>query len=1382
MVGWQKTMVGSVAAAVALVWMFAAQAEVRSVPAGETCVFDLTDGTFNRKDNVVDLGAGATLKFTMPATLSGFAMYGTGLDAPTKTLDEWNAAIAADDPLASFNWTTYAGTRPDVSWAERLQVSSAGYAVLYSAKWNVPADGNYGFLLNIDDFGYLEIDGRRILASSAVCKAVATNNVPLTAGWHDLRIVLGNVSGNFGAIDGVVPGVAYSASNELLTAGTVATAGSRFADPGDGSVLRPDFWMADQPRQLPPAYVHIAATNGPVTVEAPNGSSLRLMGGFITAGNVLTVKGAHGIVFGSETPTSYTIDYPLVDIADVRFTATDATGLRFLNQVTLKRLPPESSCTCAIGAGADVAVRGTDTLARFYDANGALTLSDWNVYVLEGTVIPQSVPVRVGAGRTFRVKLCDEFETWRWYGANDGSITNDVELLDPTARFRLSCTYAVSAYGSLSGTGELIQDGGTSWGGARAEIHMDCSQTGTVRVTAYGTLAFYGQETAGHRENTLDLAQNAVVAFHPDGWGARATTAYVHRVVSPKNEGCSIVAGSRQTVEVGSIATWTRLRGNRDGSSAYIVDAVDPDQGISLGKGVRLALRGAAATGDDAFRVSYFPEDGVTIAPSTLELAGPDIALKYVAVDAGCTLQLAGTGSVGTLKDPGTVRLAAGADIRVREVAAGTRVDTGAGRLTLLPPASDWRSKVLLWLDPSDAVSVRQLASSTGVGQVYTNGYKLVDAWFDCRPGQREWLLLNNRMWSLGHYDLQPQVYPFLVTQGGPNGLPYMCFGTCQESVAGVGQNGSKTTEARRLQTWKGEILTDATGSQQGYVSTNVAWAVMVFGSSRGGGRAILGTSGGDYERAGSRLSDPIAKKDFELYLDGVRVSPTTARFSGGWQLLSFAGNDKVNALNWASSYQNAGGQDYGEVILFSSVPTESERRACESYLATKWGVAADVYQGVGPAVSLVGAGDVTVTDGVPVVLQGAFAGTVTLDGGTLTVADGLLPLSEAEIPSDGRIAWFDPSADGALAMSTQADRPLAVRVVHGRDNAGVVTATGSYYLLGTCANEFDRRPNLNAGARGGLATQWLDFANLYAGDTKGNTLRLFQEPAPSGESGSTNAKSVDVRTAFVALDSSNGGGMPLIDKVGANDKIRDRVPTSDINAPIWSRNTAAAVKGGVTRLDGSVVDGATAGYHGRPEVLSLETTANVPLSYFGWYGGDIATNANSEVLGEILLFGRTLPEATRAGIEAYLMRKWTGALPAGYVDLRAATVAGTGTVRARSFASLPSFADTFSGTLELGQSGFAFGLDTRKTPAVSGAASVPCAVTLPKACTITVDCAVQPAPGRYPLVSAASFAGCESLDLVVTGAFGDAQLRLGLDGGTLFIVVPARCTQIFIR
>ena len=124
----------------------------------------------------------------------------------------------------------------------------------------------------------------------------------------------------------------------------------------------------------------------------------------------------------------------------------------------------------------------------------------------------------------------------------------------------------------------------------------------------------------------------------------------------------------------------------------------------------------------------------------------------------------------------------------------------------------------------------------------------------------------------------------------------------------------------------------------------------------------------------------------------------------------------------------------------------------------------------------------------------------------------------------------------------------------------------------------------------------------------------------------------------------------------------------------------------------------------------------------------------------------------------------------------------GLGTVRARSVATLPSFADTFSGTLELAQSEFAFGLDTRRTPAVSGGASVPCAVTLSKACTVTVDCAVQPRPGRYPLVTAASFAGCEDLVLVVTGEPGDAQVRLGLDGGALFVEIPARGTQVLVR
>lgn len=321
----------------------------------------------------------------------------------------------------------------------------------------------------------------------------------------------------------------------------------------------------------------------------------------------------------------------------------------------------------------------------------------------------------------------------------------------------------------------------------------------------------------------------------------------------------------------------------------------------------------------------------------------------------------------------------------------------------------------------------------------------------------------------------------------------------------------------------------------------------------------------------------------------------------------------------------------------------------------------------------------------------GVFAGRVTLDGGSVYLADGRLPIDESQIPAEGRVAWFDPSADGALEMSSHTQRPLAVRVVHGRGNDGLDKAADYFHLRGTYSSGYDRRPWLCEGSRGGAATKWIDFSDRYPGvvlngsaDNKGNTLRIFKNPAPSTESASTNPNKVNIRSAFVALDSSNGGGMPLIDTLGANELIKSRMPTRDYNTPIWTNTTAAAVKNGVTRLDGVTVNGTTRGYTGHPEVLSLETTANVPISYFGWYGGDDAEYPNAEILGEILLFDTILPADVRADVEAYLMRKWTGRVPAGYADLRGATVAGSGTVRAAGLSALPRFDPSFTGTLEL--------------------------------------------------------------------------------------------------
>jgi hypothetical protein len=274
----------------------------------------------------------------------------------------------------------------------------------------------------------------------------------------------------------------------------------------------------------------------------------------------------------------------------------------------------------------------------------------------------------------------------------------------------------------------------------------------------------------------------------------------------------------------------------------------------------------------------------------------------------------------------------------------------------------------------------------------------------------------------------------------------------------------------------------------------------------------------------------------------------------------------------------------------------------------------------------------------------------------------------------------------------------------------------------------------------------------------------------------------VDVRTAFVALDSSNGGGMPLIDTVFAtNGLIMAREPTTNRVTHIWTNTTTTAVTEGTTRLDGKVVNGTKTGYTGRPEVLSLETTNNVPICYFGFYGGDQTATPNAEILGEILLYDTLLDASTRAGIEAYLMKKWTGRLPEGFADLQFATVTGSGIVRAPTVASLPSFAN-FNGTGVVTQAAFAFTLDPSATPAVPDALTVPCALELPAACTATVTCATKPHPGTYTLISAPSFTKSTDWTLNAAGTTGNATLKLRTTNNALLLDVISPGATIIVR
>ena len=374
--------------------------ETINVAAGETLELDLREcQVTNAADSVITLGAGATLKLveSTPSSTAGFAVYamsGGGLATA-----DW-PKLSDPDPLAK----TYANVPPR-------------YDELRSAKWYIPEAGTYSFFMRVDDFGYLSIDGVPVLSSTASCQTLSTSGVELAAGWHDVMIIFGNginpgpMGPNGGS--GNAPAIAYNASNVALTANNVATEGALFVDPGDGSVFQPVFLPGDFPTT--PFFAKVV-TEGAATLDASSlgAETLRwLNGGLRASAGTLTVEGVKNVVFGSSATNSYTINYPVFDVPEAVFTDPDATGFVFTNQVTACALPPAASCGFAVADGTDVAVHGTNTLARLF-TNGALELSDWNVYILANTAVPAEVPIRVGAGRQLRYKPCYWDNIWTW--------------------------------------------------------------------------------------------------------------------------------------------------------------------------------------------------------------------------------------------------------------------------------------------------------------------------------------------------------------------------------------------------------------------------------------------------------------------------------------------------------------------------------------------------------------------------------------------------------------------------------------------------------------------------------------------------------------------------------------------------------------------------------------------------------------------------------------------------------------------------------------------------------------------------------------------------------------------------------------------------------
>jgi len=1318
-------------AAMAVGAAFTAQADT-VVGAGATLsVTNTEDLGFS----AVQLNAGATLAFL------GNSIGTAGLNEYTRT---GSIIVGTPGVTAYGTWTRFT---TNAAYASEV-TSAQNTEYVYTGRWHIPADGSYSFYEDIDDGVGLYVDNVSLLNDNTWNTETRKQGVVLAQGWHDLEIRIRNGSATGGPfLANLKSGLLFSPVNDVIATNNQANA-YPFADPGDASVLKPvrnalvfqKIWVSTN------AVFDLADQ----ALVAP----LQLTGGLYplpgTTNARLTVIGGSGeIVLGSTGGAINSAPFN----TDVAFSnVTSVVGITFRDYATVVAWP--TSCPWRVAANATVALTGTTPLGT-----GDVALTNFNVFVLSRNVFSEQARIRVqGTNLTVSIKPCSIDSYGSWSGV-PATVTNDISLEGVNAAAVFPDNADFYLQGFITGTGTVAKTGN-----ARTEILEPSDFVGNVTCVDLGTLIF-DAATAGNSNNAVTVGATATLALYPAGYGTSDTTAWI-KTLHGSGTGGKVFIPARQTLTVDTLDGAVSVQGSGSTSVLHVRNlATNATLNVLANTAVVLDSIGSGSS------------VVLTNETATLTVAGSGQTLDSLTLTSG-RVAVSGTFTVANLSGAGTLlKNDAGAlTVNFSVLAGGLVANAGAVKLSNSSTGDVLSTLPALWLDASASNVFTQYKSYT-----FTNGFKIVERWNDRRSGAPGYAYQSRG-------EDQWQTYPYVATNA-QNGLSVLSFGAYQGTLP---PSYESRTEARRM-----------------YLYTNVAprYVAMVFGSQNGGGAAVLGATDTSsfFKRGGSTAADyqkastPILSALYPVWTNGISVVSTNTGFNGGYQILTIKTQGQTaSALGWINVYTTAGGQNYGEALFYTNDLTTVQRMSVEAYLAKKWNLpygaiaipSISVASGATVTIdgnytvgTLTGNGNVVCTNGAAITLNGVFTGTLTLSGGTLAVPD-LKPIPAAEGLSTDRLAvWFDPCQTNRVVLggAYTPSRPLAVAALFD-------CTTTNRYLLGTCAPDVsvavDRRPWLSAtNTLFGETQYWLDFSNTYSNDARGNTLRLNRNTSNIGTQ-FTDQTPTNVQSGFIVLDSATGGGVPITLDVGATQAVTRDNPQS-YASPIWGSNTTSSLKSGQTFLNGVSVNGASQGFSGSAELLSFVATNVFQAAYFGFYGGDNIATPNRERLGEIILYDASLTADTRAGIEAYLMKKWLSKLRAGYGTSSSVTLSGFGAVSAVSPAQLPAFDPSFSGAVALSGTSFDFTLTTNGVGAcvVSPATALPGGLTVAATGTVSVFFTVKPPAGTYTLMTYGSVAGggFANWGLITTGKMPAGAVLLKKTSTALNLVVTAPGTMIRI-
>ena len=1284
--------------------------------------------------NVEDIGY-TDLHLGSDATL---VLPGTGAD--TNGLNELiRTDITAVGEPYRYNYGAWERFTTNVFWAGNyFTETQTEYG--YTGRWYVPEEGFYSFYEHMDDHASLAIDGEVVFRNTSYNTETCVQNISLDAGWHNLEVRLYNGALTGGPRASLDWGILYSPSNDLISVSNLTNA-YPFIDPGDGSVLRP----VHNGHLFQKIFV-----DGDVIFDLSEqdlAGPLVLSKGLLpespaTGGSVTITGGVGKVRFGRYADD---INFPAFNV-DLAFSGVDdPEGITFFDKSTVVAWP--TSCLWQVEDDAIVALAGTEMLG-----SGDVYLTNHNIYVLSESAVTEDAAIHVqGTNLYAAIKPCTVDSLGYWHGY-ETIITNDISLegVDSMANFPLYS--GLYLQGGIMGTGTVYKTGP-----GRLEIYEPGHFVGLAHCYE-GTLVF-DDEVAGDSNNVVRV-NNGTVALYPEGQEATVEVSTWIKRFEGSSFSSRVYVPSKQTMTIDYVDGTLTAIGDNSAESLLYINTLGTNATLQIDYNIKVEIDTIAP--------------GATIvmdeSTTSLKVNGTGNTLDKLTVLRG-PVSVEGDFEVKVLEGAGTLVKVGDSTLNVQFSTLTGEIEVTAGTFRcdgdVFSTNSVLGSLPSLWLDASADNVFTQYKSYT-----FTNSFPIIEQWNDCRPDASGYAkqTRGGDQW---------QTYPYLMTNAW-NGKSVMSMGSYQTWLA----QPYNRLEARRMPL-------DYTRTPE--------YVIMVMGSQDGGGAAVLG--GGNFSRNGSTAeeyrdpSTPIFDTPgIDLWVDGVAVDATTTGFNGGYQILTIDTDDNnVSVLGWDATYQDAGGQNYAEVLFYTNTLTTIEQIAVENYLAQKWGLpytsfvisSVTVAEGatleVGGsclASNVTGSGSVQISGSASVLFNGLFSGDVDMDGGVYDLSNASDVPGDEVVPSIDLKLWIDPCMTNRAVMGAQftPDRPLTIAGLYD-------CTTDDRYLLGTSGST-DRRPWLSV-TNGPLGTRyWIDFENIYD-ETKGNTLRLNTNSTYIG-TGTINPVPTDVQTGFIVVDSSRGGGAPILHDV-FNSSVVTRDNPQDVNSPIWGSATTASLKSGATYLDGGSVNGATQGYSGKEELLSFVATNTFETAYFGYYGGDNLATPNRERLGEIILFGSALDENTRASIEAYLMKKWMGKVRDGYVDVTESTVSGDGSVNAVHPAQLPSFDSGFSGTVNLSSSAFDYtvGMDAGGEYEITpGSVTIPGTLSVASSGTINVDFDASPAAGTFLLMSygAVSGGGFDNWSLVTTGDVPDANVKLLKTDTSLSLQIIPAGTVILVR